>query len=52
MHAILWQIKEAKRLGLPHVYLGYWIRECRKMSYKTHFRPIELYRDDHWLKAK
>ncbi len=32
--AVLWQIEEAKRLGLPHLYLGYW-----KMNYKTRFRP-------------
>ncbi len=51
MHAILWQIQEAVAQGLPHVYLGYWIRQCRKMSYKTQFRPVELFRDNHWLQA-
>ena len=40
-YSILWQIAEAKRRGLPYVYLGYWIEESRKMSYKTDFRPIE-----------
>ncbi len=39
--SVLWQIAEARRRGLPFVYLGYWIEECRKMSYKTEFRPIE-----------
>ncbi len=47
--AILWQIKEAKRRGLPHLYLGYWIRECRKMNYKTRFQPIEALREGQWL---
>jgi arginine-tRNA-protein transferase len=46
--AILWQLEEARRRGLPHVYLGYWIRECRKMNYKTRFRPIEALQDGHW----
>lgn len=46
--AILWQIEEAHRRQLPHLYLGYWIRECRKMNYKTRFRPIEALRDGHW----
>ncbi|AOY87412.1 arginyltransferase [Marinobacter salinus] len=47
-YAILWQIEEARRRSLPHLYLGYWIRECRKMSYKTRFKPIEALRDGHW----
>lgn len=46
--AVLWQIEEARRRGLPHLYLGYWIRECRKMNYKTRFKPIEALRDGHW----
>ncbi|MDX1633025.1 MAG: arginyltransferase [Marinobacter sp.] len=46
--AVLWQVEEAVRRDLPHVYLGYWIRECRKMSYKTRFRPIEALIDGHW----
>lgn len=46
--AILWQVEEAKQRGLQHLYLGYWIRQCRKMNYKTRFRPIEALRDGHW----
>lgn len=46
--AVLWQVEEAARRGLPHVYLGYWIRDCRKMNYKTRFRPIEALIDGHW----
>jgi arginyl-tRNA--protein-N-Asp/Glu arginylyltransferase len=45
---ILWLIDECRRLGLPHVYLGYWISECRKMSYKTRFQPIEALTRDGW----
>ena len=48
--AVLWQIEEAKRRELPHLYLGYWIKECRKMNYKTRFQPIEALRDGHWRK--
>ncbi len=47
-YAVLWQIEEARRLGLPSLYLGYWIRQCRKMAYKTRFRPVELLIDGHW----
>lgn len=38
---ILWHVERARSLGLPYVYLGYWIKECRKMAYKDQFRPLE-----------
>jgi arginine-tRNA-protein transferase len=47
--AILWQIAEARRLDLNAVYLGYWIKECRKMNYKTEYRPIELHVNQRWI---
>jgi len=46
---ILWHVARAAELGLPYVYLGYWIRDCRKMSYKSRFRPLErLDEDGRW----
>ncbi|MDQ8036723.1 MAG: arginyltransferase [Pedobacter sp.] len=50
--AILWQIEEARRLGLPSLYLGYWIKNCQKMNYKIAFRPIELLINNEWLAAR
>lgn len=41
VYNVVWQVGLAKQLGLPYVYLGYWIKDCRKMSYKTQYRPIE-----------
>ncbi len=46
--AILQQIAWAQREGLPHVYLGYWIREHQKMDYKRRFRPLEAYDGRRW----
>lgn len=46
--AILAQVEVARRWRLEHVYLGYWIRDCRKMSYKSEYRPLEVLRDGAW----
>lgn len=48
--AILSQIEKARQLNLPYVYMGYWIRQCQKMSYKTHYRPLELLVNKRWLR--
>ena len=47
-YAILWQIDRARALGLDYLYLGYWIRGCRKMAYKSDYRPLELYVNNRW----
>jgi arginine-tRNA-protein transferase len=49
VYGILWQIEQARLLGLEYLYLGYWIKECRKMSYKTDYRPLELYINRKWI---
>ena len=50
VYGILWQISHAKSLNLPYVYLGYWIRDCQKMAYKTDYRPIELLINSRWVR--
>jgi arginyl-tRNA--protein-N-Asp/Glu arginylyltransferase len=47
-YSVLWQIEQAKQLGLPHVYLGYWIAESPKMAYKTKFAPNQRLIDGQW----
>ena len=49
---ILWQIGEARRRGLPYVYLGYWIAQSRKMAYKSEFRPIEGLSRGEWMRLR
>lgn len=45
---ILWQAAQCQALGLPYLYLGYWIANSRKMAYKAGFRPIEGLIDGRW----
>lgn len=49
--AILWQIEEARRLALRWLYLGYWIAESPKMTYKNRFQPLELLRASGWERS-
>jgi arginine-tRNA-protein transferase len=45
---VMWQAELCQKLGLPYLYLGYWIAQSRKMVYKINFRPIEGLIDDRW----
>lgn len=45
---IVWLIQEAARQRLPYVYLGYWIEESPKMSYKSRFSPLEAFGPGGW----
>ena len=48
---ILDHIARARRLGLPYVYLGYWIEGSRKMDYKARFLPQQRLAPSGWLRV-
>ncbi len=47
---VLWQIEQCRVLALPYLYLGYWIENSPKMSYKAQFRPTELLQHGRWVR--
>jgi leucyl-tRNA---protein transferase len=49
---ILDHIARARRMGLPHLYLGYWVKGSRKMDYKGRFLPQERLMADGWKRAE
>jgi arginine-tRNA-protein transferase len=48
-YSVLWQLAQCQHLGLPYLYLGYWIRHSRKMSYKSRFQPLQLLNRSEWV---
>ena len=49
--AILELINAAKFRDLDYLYLGYWIKHCKKMNYKLDYRPIEIFVNNRWVMA-
>jgi arginine-tRNA-protein transferase len=49
---ILEHIERARRLGLPYLYLGYWVEGSRKMSYKARYLPQERLGMDGWARVE
>ncbi|MCP5325803.1 MAG: arginyltransferase [Oceanospirillaceae bacterium] len=48
IYAVLQQIIKAKQQQLPYVYLGYWIKNHKKMGYKSIYQPLELFLKEEW----
>ncbi len=49
---ILDHIARARRMGLPYVYLGYWVRGSQKMDYKSRFLPQERLLSAGWTRVE
>lgn len=47
-YMILDHVDLARQVGLPYVYLGYWVPGSAKMAYKARFSALEVYRDGEW----
>ncbi len=47
-YSVMWLIAWCQRIGLPYLYLGYWIKNSRKMAYKQKFEPQEALIDGEW----
>lgn len=40
--SILAQIKIAKEMNIPYIYLGYWIKDHLSMGYKEAYKPFQI----------
>jgi arginine-tRNA-protein transferase len=49
-YIILDHIRRAGQLGLPYVYLGYWVEGSARMQYKVRYRPLEKLGRDGWTR--
>ena len=47
-YLILDHIELAKEVGLPYLYLGYWVPDSPKMGYKANFSGLEIYHQNKW----
>ncbi len=48
---ILDHIARAKAMGLPYLYLGYWVEGSKKMDYKARFLPQERLMPAGWMRV-
>ena len=48
-YAVLWQIEQACLQQKEFLYLGFWIKTCKKMAYKSDYQPMQLLIDNQWI---
>ena len=49
---ILEHVERARKMGLPYVYLGYWVKGSQKMEYKMRFQPQEQLTVTGWERVR
>lgn len=49
-YIILDHIRRATEMGLPFVYLGYWVEGAQRMQYKVRYRPLERLTRSGWTR--
>ena len=45
-------VKKLKQKNLSYLYLGYWVKDSRKMDYKIMFNSLEIYINGKWVKKE
>lgn len=48
-YMILEHLERTRKLGLPYLYLGYWVEGSKKMDYKKRFQPQERLGENGWV---
>lgn len=46
--AILYQLEQVRLNGYKWLYLGYWIKQCERMNYKSEYQPQQVYLNNNW----
>ncbi len=48
VYSILYEIEYCQKQNRPWLYLGYWVEDSPKMSYKADYRPAQILINDQW----
>lgn len=48
VYSTLWQIQYCLESKLAFVYMGFWVKDCNKMNYKSKYRPNQIFHSDSW----
>lgn len=49
VYAVLWEIDQLQKQKREFLYLGFWIKACKKMTYKSNYQPMQLLIDNQWV---